>query len=107
MKNWMLVVGLTLFATSSMQATAAVQNAQNMDAGQAMIQDKMEKLAKTQRLMQMEIQSHFKRAQIIQDYQVCIQAASKKDDFRVCKMQFSKDEKTLDQEELSLRKVRH
>lgn len=103
----MLVMGITLVATNSMQASAAVQNAQDMDAVQVLIQEKMEILSNTHNLMQMEIKSHLKRAQIVQDYQICIQAASKKDDFRVCKMQFRKSEKALDQEEASLRKLRN
>jgi len=62
-------------------------------------------LAKAQNLMPLEIQSHFKRAQAIQNYQMCIQAGIKKNNFRVCKMQLKKDQKMLDQEVASLRKL--
>jgi predicted naringenin-chalcone synthase len=89
--------GLTL----SSVATANPQK----DARQMLIQDKMELLAGTQNLMQLEIQSHFKRAQVIQGYQMCIQASVKKDDFRVCKMKFKKDQKLLDTEVASLREL--
>ena len=56
-------------------------------------------------MMQLEIQSHFKRAQAIQSYQMCIQESSKKDDFRICKMKLKKDQKTLDEEVASLRRM--
>ncbi len=76
---------------------------QFMSDRQQLIQEQMELLSDAQNMMQLEIQSHFKRAQTIQSYQMCIQAASKKDDFRLCKMKLKKDQKMLDEEVASLR----
>lgn len=76
-----------------------------MDDRQKLIQEQMELLGSAQNMMQLEIQSHFKRAQAIQNYQMCIQAGIKKDDFRVCKMRLKKNQKMLDEEVMSLRKI--
>ena len=76
---------------------------QFMSDRQQLIQEQMELLSDAQNMMQLEIQSHFKRAQTIQSYQMCIQAASKKDDFGLCKMKLKKDQKMLDEEVASLR----
>ncbi|MDG6773667.1 hypothetical protein QCB45_04930 [Thiomicrorhabdus sp. ZW0627] len=97
-----IAVSATMFGlTLSSSAIASPQK----DDRQMLIQEQMELLAKSQNLMQVEIQSHFKRAQAIQRYQMCIQTGAKKDDFRVCKMKFKKDQKLLDTEVASLRKL--
>jgi len=100
---------IALFAASaallsSTVITSAQANPGELDERQKLIQTKMEMLSDAQNLMQLEIQAHFKRAQSIQSYQMCLQAASKKDDIRVCKMQLKKDSKMLDDEITALRK---
>ncbi|WP_029408272.1 hypothetical protein [Thiomicrorhabdus sp. Milos-T2] len=90
---------------SSFFSVAQANESSKMDDRQKLIQEQMELLAKAQNLMQLEIQSHFKRAQTIQKYQMCLQAGIKKDDFRVCKLQLKKDQKALDEEVASLRKL--
>lgn len=100
---------IALFAASaallsSTVITSVQANPGGLDERQQLIQSKMEILADAQSMMQLEIQAHFKRAQSIQSYQMCIQAASKKDDIRICKMQLKKDNKMLDDEIASLRK---
>ena len=103
----LLVATATLLATSFTQAAEATNARQDLDARQALIEQQMELLAESQNTMQLEIQSHFKRSQSIQRFQICVQAADKKDDFRICKMQFKKDQKSLDEEVLALRKMRN
>lgn len=95
-----LLAGL-LFST---QLASASANAE-LNERQQLIHEQMSLLSSAQNMMQLEIQSHFKRAQSIQSYQMCIQAAAKKDDFRLCKMKLKKDQKMLDEEVASLRKV--
>ena len=75
------------------------------DDRQSLIQERMDLLSSAQNMMQLEIQSHFKRAQSIQTYQMCIQAAMVKDDFKSCKMKLEKDQTMLDDEVASLRKL--
>lgn len=90
---------------SSFFSVAQANEASAMDARQQLVQEQMDLMAKAQNLMQLEIQSHFKRAQAIQNYQMCLQAGIKKEDFSECKMQLNKDQKALDQEVASLRKM--
>lgn len=104
MKKFALILASTVLFSSWVTSAFATE-APTMDERQQLIQEQMGLLAKAQNLMQLEIQSHFKRAQAIQNYQMCLQAGIKKDDFRVCKMQLTKDQKMLDQEVASLRKA--
>lgn len=101
MKKLALLVAGTALLSSTLISTANAN--QEMSDRQKLIQEQMELLAEAQNMMQLEIQSHFKRAQAIQSYQMCIQASSKKDDFRLCKMKVKKDQKMLDDEVASLR----
>jgi len=105
MKKLALLITSATLLSASLSSTAFAENKPEMSDRQQLIQEQMTLLAKAQNLMQLEIQSHFKRAQSIQNYQMCIQAGVKKDDFRVCKMQLKKDQATLDQEVASLRKM--
>lgn len=106
MKKIALLAASTALLSSTFLTTANANEAfADMDDRQKLIQEQMDLLAKAQNMMQLEIQSHFKRAQAIQTYQMCIQAGIKKDDFRICKMQLKKDQKTLDEEVASLRKL--
>jgi len=90
---------------SSVFSVAQANEASAMNARQQLIQEQMDLMAKAQNLMQLEIQSHFKRSQAIQNYQMCLQAGTKKEDFKECKIQLNKDQKELDQEVASLRKL--
>ncbi|MDX1351371.1 MAG: hypothetical protein R3254_00040 [Thiomicrorhabdus sp.] len=103
MKKFALLITCTLL--SSFISVTQANESPVISERQQLIQEQMGLLAKAQNLMQLEIQSHFKRAQAIQNYQMCLQAGIKKDDFRVCKMQLKKDQKTLDQEVATLRKL--
>lgn len=101
MKKIVLLAASAAILSSTLISTAYAN--QEMSDRQKLIQEQMGLLAEAQNMMQLEIQSHFKRAQAIQSYQMCIQAASKKDDFRLCKMKVKKDQKMLDDEVASLR----
>lgn len=103
MKKLILIVS-SVFLLSLSQSNIAIANPEMSDR-QNLIQEQMELLATAQNMMQLEIQSHFKRAQTIQNYQMCIQAGNKKDDFRVCKMRLKSNQKMLDEEVASLRKM--
>jgi len=108
MKKLALLIASATLLSASLTSTAYAEEAEApLDDRQQLIQEQMSLLAKAQNLMQLEIQSHFKRAQAIQSYQMCLQAGYKIDDFRVCKMQLKKDQKLLDQEVASLRKLGH
>lgn len=102
MKKLALII--TSVALVASHASSVFANP-NMDERQKLIQEQMELLGSAQNMMQLEIQSHFKRSQTIQNYQMCIQAGSKKDDFRICKMRLKKDQKMLDEEVAALRKL--
>lgn len=103
MKKLAFIASSTLLLSLS-QIQPAFANPEMSDR-QNLIHEQMELLASAQNMMQLEIQSHFKRAQTIQSYQMCIQAANKKDDFRVCKMKLKSNQKMLDEEVASLRKI--
>jgi len=99
----LLAVSTSLFGLTHASVAAAEQP--QMSEHQKLIKEQMQLLANAQNMMQLEIQSHFKRAQAIQSYQMCIQAGIKVDDFRICKMKLKKDQKMLDEEVASLRKI--
>lgn len=101
MKTKVSFAAIAVFLLSTFVTNVSAN--QFMSDRQQLIQEQMELLSDAQNMMQLEIQSHFKRAQTIQSYQMCIQAASKKDDFRLCKMKLKKDQKMLDEEVASLR----
>ena len=103
MKNIAMLAASAALLSSTFMTTASAN--QNFDGHQKLIQEQMELLSSAQNMMQLEIQSHFKRAQAIQTYQMCIQAGSKKDDFRICKLKLKKDQKMLDDEVASLKKL--
>jgi len=98
-------VASVALASSTLFSSAYAESAPVLNDRQKLIQEQMSLLANAQNMMQLEIQSHFKRSQAIQSYQMCLQASVKTDDFRVCKMQLKKDQKMLDQEVATLRKM--
>jgi|ACQI01.1.fsa_nt_gi hypothetical protein len=103
MKKFALLAASAALLSSTIVSTANA-NQVGMDDRQKFIQSQMEMLSQSQNMMQLEIQSHFKRAQAIQSYQMCIQASSTKDNFRLCKMKLKKDQNSLDAEFAALRK---
>lgn len=77
------------------------------NASQALMQQKMQLLTGAQNLMQLEIQSHFKRTQAIQGYQMCLQAARQNNAMQRCKVKLDNEQKLIQEEEKALRKIHH